>query len=541
MKTITCTILTAIVLLSSSFLFSQEKSGVEEREKFISKYSRTIGANNVKELKRFIEDEFTPLLLDLNAFPGEIFLEMKSTIQVIEDKNIKPFPHLHNYVLSVYSLVNRGKTGKQFEQWHTITEDLLDNRNPRRVQDFLAVSKSFLYEDIITRDPNIVWYAKAQNFEFFVEKTPAIRLKNASIIGKTLNKGRDKDEIPFTDSIKIVSTDGVVNLTREKWEGKGGKFNWEKAGLPENETSAELSNYSVSFRSALFSADSVTLKTPYIDEPVFGRIVDRAVKGNYKEDRTKDYPQFNSYEANLEIDNIIEDVDYEGGFSLNGNQFIGIGNDEKQAELVYHRNNKPFIKSYSDRVQVSSERIKTNMAGLILLIGMKDSITHTRLDITYDIKKKTMKMVRGNTAISQAPFVNTFHKLNMYVDEIVWNKESEDLILGYNMNTSEQQRIAKFESFSYYDERLYQNLQGLETIHPLVALYNYAYKYDKFNMDEGTAATALKRTIQQAKPKLLELSVLGFISYDTERGTVKITPKTEHFVKSKSRKNDYDN
>ena len=99
-----------------------------------------------------------------------------------------------------------------------------------------------------------------------------------------------------------------------------------------------------------------------------------------------------------------------------------------------------------------------------------------QLNIEYSKAEQTLSMRRGNSAMSQSPFVNTFHQMNIYVDEIAWNKNSNDLILTYNNNTSEDKRSARFESFNYYDERLYQQLQGMETVHPLVAIYNYAYK-----------------------------------------------------------------
>lgn len=529
------------LLFSINHSFGQKNKANEEREKFISDYSRTMEAGRAKEIKDFIDNELSPMLLEGNFFPEERFQQMKSTVAQINEKQITPFPHLHNYVISVYSLVKRGKTGIQFDNWHDIVDDLLKNRNTRRFEEFLTISRSFLYQSIIAEDPNFIWFMSGNDFEFINDKTPQLKVENTTVVCKTINRGSNWKDVSYTDSVKVENTSGIADLSSNKWEGKGGQFTWEKARLPKEETVATLNNYSISFRSTNFTVDSVSLKTPYIARPVLGRILDRAVKGNYREDRDMAYPQFSSYQANFEIKNIIEDVDYKGGFSLNGDQFVGVGNDEMQAELIYYRKSKPFIITQSDQVRVRSNSIKTDMAKMKMYISLNDSITHTGLNVTYNRETQSLKMVRGSAAISQAPFINSFHKMNMYVDELIWNKNSNDLILGYDRNTSEQQRNATFESFDYYDERLYQQLQGVEAVHPLVAIYNYAYKYDKFEMDEGTASTSLNRTIEQAKPKLLELSALGFISYDTDRGTVLVNPKTEHFVKSKSRASDYDN
>jgi len=531
-----------LFLFALNYAFGQNTEYSIDREQFIADYSRLVtAASGSKEVTSFINNELRPMLLQGTSFPEDRFQQMAKTVNLLLDKKHNAYPHTYNYVISVYSLINMNKKGKDFDTWHEITDQLIDNRNPRRIEEFLQISGNFLYKEIIADDPNYQWFCLGEDFEFVNDKTPFIKFTNTTLICKTINRGSDKRENPFSDSIKIVNTQGTADLTREKWDGSGGTYTWEKVGLSPSETNATLKTYTISFKSTNLTADSVVLVTPYIDQPVHGKLVDRAMKGAISKDREIPYPQFKSYQANFEIKNLIEGVDYKGGFSLEANEFIGIGNNSEQAKLTYHRNDKKFIVSYSDQVRVNASNIITPMARFILHIGNEDSITHTGLDITYNIADENIRFVRGNSPISQAPFINSYHKLNIYVDEISWNKKSSELILGYNRNTSEQQRTAKFESFDYYDERLFQSLQGMESIHPLSALYNYAYKYDKFEMTEGTASTALNRTIEQAKPKLLELSTLGFISYDTERGIIQINNKTEHFVKSKSGRSDYDN
>ncbi|MBP6091543.1 MAG: hypothetical protein KA521_09835, partial [Crocinitomicaceae bacterium] len=64
---------------------------------------------------------------------------------------------------------------------------------------------------------------------------------------------------------------------------------------------------------------------------------------------------------------------------------------------------------------------------------------------------------------------------------------------------------------------------------------------DVYEFDEGTAASALKLIIDQAKPILLEMSNAGFIQYDLTTKRVKINSKLENFVKAKMAKTDYDN
>ena len=125
--------------------------------------------------------------------------------------------------------------------------------------------------------------------------------------------------------------------------------------------------------------------------------------------------------------------------------------------------------------------------------------------------------------------------------KLTWNTESTDLIMAYEIGTSQEQRIARFESKNYFDAKLFDRLQGMEAVHPLVAISNYCFKNDEYILPEGKVATALKKTVEEAKPMLLELANYGFISYDTEAKRIIVNQKLDNFVYSKSGKKDFDN
>jgi hypothetical protein len=51
------------------------------------------------------------------------------------------------------------------------------------------------------------------------------------------------------------------------------------------------------------------------------------------------YPRFDSYSKRLVVKNIYPDVDYDGGFGMRGNKFVGSGNAQNPAKLLFKRNN----------------------------------------------------------------------------------------------------------------------------------------------------------------------------------------------------------
>ena len=533
---------TLLLFFCITFLFANDSFG-QDRKKFVKQFTSIVSSSQAtSEANSFIKDKLSPMLLEGTDFPENRFLQMATTVDLIIEKRHSVFPDAYNYVVSVYSLVKMKKTGKNFDVWHEIVDQLLEMRNPKRIEEFLASSSNFLEKGIIGEDINFKWFCSGEDFEFVNDKSTAfIKFGNTNLICKTINRGSDKKENPYSDSIKITNTKGTADINKGKWEGTGGGYTWEKVGLPAKETHATLSSYTVSFKSTTLTADSVILNTPYINEPVMGRLMDRAIKGASREGNEVPFPKFNSYKANFEIKNLVDGVDYRGGFSMVADEFEGTGNENQQAKLTYYRDGEVFVVTYSDYVHVNKTNLKTPLSQMSLYLNTGDSITHTSLDVTYDITNQIIRFERGNSAITAAPFVDSYHRLNIYPNEISWKRNSSELTLGYNRTTSKQQRKARFESFNFYDARLFSQLQGGSSIHPLTALYQYAYKYDEFRMTEGKAASALQSTVEQVKPLLLELSALGFISYDTERGTVTVNDKTENFVKANSGKVDYDN
>lgn len=512
-----------------------------DREKFIKEFDKLMRSSTSNDLRPFVEEELTPILLTSGKFPDDYFSKMVQTSNLLIDKRLKPYPDVYNYIFSVYSLVKNDQPRKSYEAWHESVDELMGNRNPRRITDFIEVSGAFFSRKAISIDRNFEWFCEGGSYEFIYDKTAFIKFENTNLICRTLNRGGGQREVPYSDSVVIKKTNGIIDLSRNRWEGEGGIITWEKVGLPKEETFAELTSYRTSLRSTNFSCDTVDLTTPYFDYKVKGKVNDRAKKGAINESLELPYPQFLSFKSSFDIPNFIEDVNYSGGFALEGEEFVGIGNAESPAQLTFMRNEKVFAKTKSSQVRVSEKQLIAPNGSVVLYIGLEDSITHSGLDVSFVRDLNELQLTRGNSGRSQSPFVNSYHMMDMYVEQIIWNRNESKLKLGFNFATSQQQRVARFESFDYYDERLYQRLQGMEEVNPLTALYDYAYKYDKFTMDEGTAASALRRTITQAKSTLLDLSTLGFISYDTENGIVTVTQKTIHFVKAKTGKSDFDN
>lgn len=520
-------------------LFGQTFS--DDRVAFVKEFEKLMKDYSPEDLKSFFKEEFGPLVTSSTDFPDVYFKRMIQTSNAMIESRMKPYPEVSSYILSLYTLVKQKQSIQSFQAWQNTVDKLMTSKNKRRIKDFLDLSINFFNNRSLALDPNYEWAYLGGTYTFVYNDGPFIDFTGGKLICRTFNKSARGKESPYSDSVVIANTNGTFDIVKERFKGNGGNMSWEKVGLEKKENYAELKNYEVSLRATNFSCDSVKVKSPYFDYLVEGKIIDRAQKGSPSNRRELPYPQFKSYESKYTIKELVKDVDYYGGFSMEGSEFVGQGTEGAPASLIFYKEGKEFIRTASSEVRISAEKLAAYNSGITIYIAKNDSITHPALDFTFVIAENQVSLTKNNKGLSQSPFVNSYHKLDMYLEQITWNRAETELILGYNFATSQQQRIARFESAAYYDEKLFQRLQGMERIHPLSALWDYSYTNDLYVISEGDAATAMEKTITQAKSTLLELSSLGFISYDTEKGIVIINEKLKHFVLAKSQKRDYDN
>jgi hypothetical protein len=526
------------LLLGVLFLsfIAHTQSFPDTREKFVKEYPKLMSVSATNDEMDFVKRKLTPSLIEGSTFSDAYFKKMVETANLMESKKIKYYPEIYNYVFSVYSFVNNKQSQESFNSWHTSVDNMLDAKNVTKFKDFIEFSATFFSEGILTNSANFSWMYQGGKYTFEYTDQPFIKFEGGSlkcVVEKTKNRKN------YIDSIVVYKTSGTYFPNGKNWTGKGGNIDWQKVGLAKENTSATLKSFAINMRTPTLKVDTVSLTTPFFSKPILGLLNDRAFSINRDEDRI--YPQFNSFEGKLTIQNITEGIKYSGGFSLKGRDFVGVGSLGEPAVLTITKGGKNFIKVQSQLVIVSPTKVFTPLGQATIYLSHKDSIYHPGVDFNYYIENKTAEFTRGKTGISQSPFTDSYHNLDIYAPKIAWEKEDSKIYLTYGIEIGKEVQVTRLESKNYFDARLYDQLQGFESVHPLVLISNYCYKYDEYLITEGKLATALGKTIEQAKPLMLQLSGLGFISYDTDSKVVVVNEKTMNFVAAKSGKKDFDN
>ncbi len=530
-------VLSLVLFLASFSLWGQYSM---DKAKFVKEFQTALSPYGRGELAKFVKDELSVMLIQTNEMPDKYFTNMVTTCNALVAKRMDVYPDIYNYVFSIYSLVKNKQSEASYNAFHSTIDKLLASKNPKRFTDFAESAAGFFFDRKLAGKTNFEWFYEGGKYEFKYDDKPFIELSEGNLVCRLVDAaGSNRKTTKYSDSIVVYNTSGTYDPTLQRWLGNGGTITWEKVGLPKNETYAQIGKHQISLKNTIVNIDSVKLKTPYYKELIDGTLGENALKKTREEHNV--YPQFNSFKSDIKINNIKTNVNYEGTFQMRGARFVGAGSSKKPATVQVLKNGKPFIVVKSSEINILDNLITSNRAFTSFYTASGDSITHPSALFNYQLEEGILTLSRPTSGLGQAPFSDSYHKLYYYVPKLIFNSKDNKIFLTYEQGTSLEQRFARFESFNFYDVRLFNQLQGLSNVNPLITLDRYTYKYDKYEFSDGECATALGGSLDQMKPIMLQLANYGFINYDIENKKVYINEKLENYVKGNAGKKDYDN
>ena len=256
------------------------------------------------------------------------------------NKRGKPNPQYITLIKTILSIANSPKGSTFFDAWKQTVDYLLAQKSLSIFDDFNKGVIDLLDENIINRTASSQWMTDDPSYTFIFDKEPILKYNNIKL--KCIAKN---------DSSIIFNTSGTYFMLTSRWIGSNGKVTWRRAGLGENSVFATLKNYKIDMRTAGFKADSVTfINKTYYEKPLVGTLEEKCVADVTSENAS--YPAFDSYDKLIFIKEIYPGVDYQGGFTMKGNRFLGSGNKEQDAMLYIYRKDSVFLTCRSKSSQI---------------------------------------------------------------------------------------------------------------------------------------------------------------------------------------------
>jgi hypothetical protein len=439
-------------------------------------------------------------------------------------RRMKPYPFFYGYLNTVINSIQGNQGFENFENWQICVDKILAGKSNRGVQEFFDMSENIFKNNVFYKTPSYTYYSLQPNFKFTYDSIPRVTFEDITLIGSN-KRG---------DSLAIEETNGIFYPTNGRFIGKGGKVTWEKAGL-DNSVYATLKNYNIDCKTGNYTSDSATFEgKQFFDKSQLGKLTDRIITENGE----SSYPRFDSYSKRLLVRDIYPDVDYDGGFGMRGAKFVGSGSSANPARIIFRRDNVKFLEISARAFGMSKDKIVAN-PGVVKFFLDKDTIYHPGLSFTYQVEKRLVTILRGDDGLQKTPFLNTFHKYDMYFEQIVW--QIDEPTLAFNFLPNNFQGEAYFESLDFYNRDKAEAIKVGERISPITRMIDYYNANDKkptFSVVDF--AKHIKYLANDLRPIIFKMAIYGLIYFNPESDMITVRQRLFDYAENARHKHDYD-
>lgn len=463
---------------------------------------------------------------DLPTFTQQYKELTVAVMNTMDSAGMRPVPHFTDFLYTALACFHTRQGLDNYQQWLLTLEPYMNQRQMRNYIDILAKWKNLFENNALNTNRVTDWHAEGA-YQLIANPEPRLIFEDVTLKGYS-NR----------DSTVIYNSEGVFYFNNALWEGTRGTITWERAGFHRDSVYAKLPPFSLDMNTVNFEIDSVN----FVHKALFGSAnLPGKLEEKVMSDVTPDdaiYPKFYSYNVRIPIPGIFRNMDYEGGFTMEGAKIIGSGNEYKDATLTIYRNKEPFMHVGSQRFSIKPDRLFAKSAHVEFFFE-EDSVYHPNVSLSYMDNERTLMLSRGRDGTSQSPFFDSFHEMDMYYDVLSWNidKDKMELQAAKSLNN---EGSAGFESWDFFSDRRFLGLQVLDELHPIVVIDDYTKKIGSNTFYLYEIAEFWRKPREQAKAVLINLANYGFLDYDLENDRITVKDRLFNFLASKNKKRDYD-
>ncbi len=526
-----------IMLATATVSSAQIKALLPDSEELPKELESFMGVRSSKneemkaDVKKFTEKLAQHKISDEHR--AEIVILMNGYIQ----KRATPTPHMHNLIRAFNGFWEKGNIN-EFMPWAEYMLEMLKNPQASmfKINAVAVFTGNLLLENCIEKTSSKTWYMATPNF--------TLNIKDDNLIVKN-DKTDLRCKMREDSTVVIYGTSGTYDYNEQMWHGKGGKVDWRRGNISPDSVYATLKDYQVDTRSAEFEAKDVEFfNIKYFRKPIKGDYRDKLVLHGTGEKAR--YPQFSSYDTDIKIPNLAEGIDYEGGYAQNGVIFQGeVKDSAKYAKLTFKSNDKPLITAESKVFVFGLKRLEAQTAIITMQMGPDTGrITHKGVKLKYDSDAEKLVLFKGTTGMENARYRDTYHHFEIDANQMEWTRN--DTAIYFCTRPAAPYDYATFESIDHFTMQRYNQMQGMDKVHPLIALKDFmtAFMSTKFtakdfqkylNKQEGLILTET-----QVHQMLMKLSYDGFVEYDVNTRGAVIAQKLHDYLGARTGKKDYD-
>jgi hypothetical protein len=505
-------------------VYSQQFSN--EKEKFVKEWQKMLEDPNAQE---FVKKEL-PKYFKSPKFSDSHFSNMVDACNLFYSKKVPIYPQLFNYMQCWVFQVNGNFSSSFNTDWQNIAKSYLDKEE--QLNYFIDFSTNLFKYNALSYQGDFNWAFERGNMVWNSDKKLSIVCVNGNLSCRVIRQSKT------IDSIIVYNTSGVFDVFKNKWEGSKGILTWEKVKFDKTKTFANLRSYKFEMNKAQLKVDTVELTTPYFSNPILGKLLDKTI---LEMSEGENAPQFNSFEKRLKIPDLNENMDYDGGFTLQGDEFIGQGTIENPAKILLKFDKKVLFEISAVKFEMNPSNVMARDAKTKMLYPNGDSLIQKESYISLDLKKKELSVTSIQKGNQYLPYYDSYFKIYTYAPLLIWNMNGSKPYFTFQIGTANEQRSAYIESVDFFDRSLYQKYKGMGNTHPFNLIAKKVKDSGKKQLKLADFANAIGQVSSNAEILAVDLAGDGFIQFNNDTKMIVVEEKLLHFVGANSGERDYDN
>ncbi|MCL2682412.1 MAG: hypothetical protein FWE63_02850 [Bacteroidales bacterium] len=474
-------------------------------------------ANAVK-----LVDEFSTCFDLLKDDEQKAFMSLCNTTL---KANMRPFPTFENLLKVVLNFFKDEQGARSYSNYIQCLNSIAENRKMRDF-DLLIESTNRLFETgFLHESLSARWNADGDFLFECMDGKPRFVFLETNLVCYANN-----------DSTKIHATQGAFYPLTFFWQGQTGLVDFTRAGFDLSEMYIQLGEYEINLRTSRYQADSVNFfNNIYFDRPLFGRMEEKVLP-NVKVGQAS-YPTFTSYDNSLKINNIFENVDFEGQYMQVGSR-VRCGEKNETATLKFRQGDNVILTVTARSFLFGQNRISSPFAQVSIPIG-DGEIVHTTCEIRFDNNRRELSILHPSVNAFKTPIFNSYHNLDMHVEAIYWPIDSS--FMDFRMlKIPNNKGVGIFESKQFYSSQDLQALMERIDYNPLLILRQISESFNSRTLEIRSVAERFRLDVTQTKVMLLRMASMGFLHYDAETETIELQEKVFHFLQASAKRSDYD-
>jgi hypothetical protein len=220
-------------------------------------------------------------------------------------------------------------------------------------------------------------------------------------------------------------------------------------------------------------------------------------------------------------------------------QYPNVQYNEELQQLFIFADRKPMVRIEAPAYSFHPDMIVAQNASIVIYLDT-DSIYHPCVEVNYNSFTTELTIYRTVNGLGRAPFFDSYHKLEIKTDAIIW-KMNTPMLEFRQMIFPNSNKPSSFISQDFFTPDIMRRNQGLNDKNPMMELWEL-FKIHEFQpLRLGHVLTAFKRARHDIVALLIDYAVQGFIQYDLQEEVIYYKSKLAHYLNNESKRRDYDN